>query len=67
MNDDEFMDAMMHEISGKADKKFKSTQDVADFLWLYYCAYMKAGFSEDKSFTLVGLMLDIMVSNGFKK
>lgn len=63
MNDkDELLNAVLREISDKSDSLVNAVQQMANLMWLQYCAYIDAGFSEERAFTLVGVMLTALVS-----
>lgn len=53
MNDkDDLMNAMLREISEKTDQKEKAARDLADILFVYYQAFARVGFTEERAFTL---------------
>lgn len=51
-NKDDIINAMLEEISEKTDQKEKAARDLADVLFVYYCAFMNIGFTEERAFTL---------------
>lgn len=59
---DELLNAMLREISDKSDSLENAVKQMANLMWLEYCAYIDAGFSEERAFTLVGIMLTALVS-----
>lgn len=61
-NKDDIINAMLEEISEKTEKKEKAARDMADMLWVYYCAFMNTGFTEERAFTLTGIFLNTILS-----
>lgn len=51
-NKDDIINAMLEEISEKTNQKENAARDLADMLWVYYCAFMNTGFTEERAFTL---------------
>lgn len=60
-NKDDIINAMLKEISDKTDQKEKAARDLADMLWVYYCAFMNTGFTEERAFTLTGIFLNTIL------
>ena len=68
MNDkDELMNAVLREISDQSDKVEDAANQLANLLWLHYCAYINIGFSEDRAFSLVTIFLHTIVEKIFGK
>lgn len=57
----EFMTAILKEISENANAQEDAVTKTANMLWLQYCAFIRSGFSEEQSFTLVGVMLTTLL------
>ena len=60
-NKDDIINAMLEEISEKTDKKEKAARDLADILFVYYCAFTNVGFTEERAFTLTGIFLNTIL------
>jgi len=58
---DDLMNAMLREISDKSDKVEDAANQLANLLWLHYCAYINIGFSEDRAFSLVAIFMHTIV------
>lgn len=66
-NKDDIINAMLEEISEKADKKEKAARDLADILFVYYQAFARVGFTEKRAFTLTCCFMNTILGGVGRK
>lgn len=66
-NKDDIINAMLEEISEKTDKKEKAARDLADILFVYYQAFARVGFTEERAFTLTCCFMNTILGGAGRK
>lgn len=64
---DDLMNAVLREISEKSDKLEDAVNQQANLFWMQYSAYIHAGFSEDRAFTLTLVTANALANSVFGK